>query len=252
MRRLAALVAVLLLAGCGGGSSGAVAASTRMPTPSRTVTVFAAASLTESFNDLARAFEQRHPGTTVRLSYAGSQSLVAQIQQGARPDLVVTADVTSMSALTSDLDGAPVVLARNALAVVTEKGNPKHLSALADLGGPGLKVVLGAADVPVGRAASAALSAAAVKVEPVSRENDVKSVLAKVRLGEADAGIVYVTDLKSAGVDVGGFPFGGAVNSYPAGLVKGAPDAPGGRELLVFANGPDGQAVLARYGFLPS
>jgi molybdate transport system substrate-binding protein len=254
VRRLVALAGALLVAGCGGTASTGSAATAPGPTtsaPRRTVTVFAASSLTESFRALAAAFEKGSPGTTVRLSFAGSPSLVAQVQQGARPDLVVTADATSISALAPDLDGAPVVLARNALAVVTEKGNPKHLSALGDLGRPGLKVVLGAPDVPVGRAAQAALGAARVRVAPVSQENDVKAVLSKVRLGEADAGVVYATDLASAGADVGGFALPGAVNSYPAGVVRGAPDAGGGRALLAFATGPDGQAVLHRYGFLP-
>lgn len=242
MRRWGALLAaVVLLTGC---SAGAAEGRSRM-------TVFAAASLTEALTALAQRYEER-TGARVDLSFAGSQSLVAQVQQGAPADLVVTADEDSMAALADDVvDGAPVVLARNALAVVTEAGDPLGIGSLADLARPGLAVVLGGPDVPVGRAARAALATAGVPVRPVSEEPDVKAVLAKVRLGEADAGVVYATDLAAAGGDVGGFALPGAVNSYPAAVVRGARNAEAARDLIELATSGEGRQVLADLGFLP-
>lgn len=211
------------------------------------LTVFAAASLAEAFTDLAGLHEDR-TGTPVALSFAGSPSLVAQVQQGAPADVVVTADEASMAALADDVTGEPVVLARNALAVVTERGNPRRVAALTDL--PRVSVVLGGSAVPVGRAARAALDAAGVRVRPVSEEPDVKAVLGKVRAGEADAGIVYVTDLIAAGEAVDGFRLPGAVNAYPGAAVRGG-DVGAARAFLDLVASDRGQAVLARHGFLP-
>lgn len=211
--------------------------------PDPPLTVFAAASLTEAFTELATLDD-----VPVELSFAGSQSLVAQVQQGAPADVVVTADEESMTALAGSVASEPVVLARNALAVVTERGNPLGVAALADLAR--VSVVLAAPAVPVGRAARAALDAAGVQVRPVSEEPDVKAVLAKVRLGAADAGIVYVTDLRAAGADVGGFPLPGAVNAYPGAAVRGG-RVDAAERFLDLVRSPAGQQVLARYGFAP-
>lgn len=244
MRRRAAgllLAAVLPIAACSGSADGA--ADDGRPT----VTVFAAASLTEVLEAVADAYD----AAELELSFAGSQSLVAQVQQGAPADVVVTADESSARALGGQLDGEPVVVARNALAVVTERGNPLGLTTLADLARPGVGVVLGAPEVPVGRAARTALERAGVQVRPLSEEPDVKAVLGKVRLGEADAGVVYATDLAAAAGDVDGFVLDGVANAYLAGVVAGSAEPTAARDLVAWLRGDDGQALLARSGFLP-
>lgn len=250
MRRLALGLAGLLLfslSACGSGSasgSDAAPADTGRPTPSSArIVVLAAASLTKAFTAEGRAFEATHPGTAVTFSFAGSQSLVAQIKQGAPADVLATADTGSMAA--AGLPGAQII-ARNRLAIITEPGNPRHVTALADLAKPGLRVVLAGPTVPVGKAARKALTAAGVTVHPVSLEQDVKGVVTKVRLGEADAGIAYVTDLRSAAIAGTALP--GIANSYPVAVVKdGAP----ARDFVAFLQSAQGQAVLASFGFLP-
>ena len=246
MRRLLAAAAlVLLLPACASdGSAGAQ--------PDDVVlTVFAAASLTEVLPRLAERYEQGTPGTTVELSFAGSQSLVAQVQQGAPADVVVTADEPSMRALADRLAEPPVVLARNALAIVTEPGDPRRVRTLADLARPDVAVVLGGQEVPVGRAARAALQQAGVVVRPVSEEPDVKAVLGKVRLGEADAGVVYATDLASAQDDVDGFVLPGAVNAYPGAVLRDTDEPQAARAFLDLVTGAEGRRVLEDAGFLP-
>jgi molybdate transport system substrate-binding protein len=231
-RPLALLAGLLLLAACGG--SGPAAAT-------RTLTVFAASSLTDVFAQEATAFEAAHPTVHVRFSYAGSQSLVAQLQQGAPADVLATADLTAMAAAHLP---ASQVFARNRLALVTAPGNPRHIERLADLARPGVRVVLAGPTVPVGRAARKALTAAHVTVRPVSLEQNVNGVLTKVRLGEADAGIAYVTDLHG----VTGLPLPGISNSLAVGVVKDGADA---RAFVAFLLSPKGQSVLRAAGFLP-
>lgn len=239
-----AVAAVLPLAGCGAGPPDTGSGT-------GTVTVFAAASLTESMSELGRAFEATRPGVTVQTSFAGSQTLVAQVQQGAPADLVVTADEASLAQLADELDGPPEIVARNALSIVVEPGNAEQVRTLADLGRPGLAVVLAGPDVPVGASARAALNSAGVQVRPVSEEPDVKAVLAKVRLGEADAGIVYRTDVTAASDTVDGIALPGVSNSYPAAVVRGAGSLDLAQALLGFLLSPDGQRILASFGFLP-
>lgn len=224
------MVGLLLLTGCGGHSSA-----------HRTITVFAAASLTRAFTDEAAAFERANPGTEVELSFAGSPSLVAQVQQGAPADVVATADTTAMDALRDDLREPPEVFAHNQLAIVTAPGNPEHLTAPADLARPGLRVVLAAPNVPAGRAAHQALDRAGVTVRPVSLEDSVSGVVGKVRLGEADAGVAYVTDL---GHGVDGVPLAGTSTALALGALT-ADGAP----FVAFVRGADGQRILHAHGF---
>jgi molybdate transport system substrate-binding protein len=233
-----ALLVLLLATAC--GSSGGSPS-----THSRTLVVFAASSLTAVFTAEGRAFEASRPGVHVTYSFAGSQSLVAQIKQGAPADVLATADEASM--VSAGLPDAGV-FARNSLAIVTAPGDPKHVTSLADLERPGLRVVLGGPTVPVGKAARKALDAAGVTVKPVSLEQDVKGVVTKVRLGEADAGITYLTDVKAAAGAVAGTPLPGVSNSYPVAVVKASSDASAFRDFLL---SDQGQAVLASYGFLP-
>ena len=206
------------------------------------VTVFAAASLTRAFTAEAQAFERVHPGSHVVLSFAGSQSLVAQVEQGAPADVLATADTATLESVRDRLRGAPEVFAHNQLALVTAPGNPQHLRSLADLARPGLKVVLAGPTVPVGKASLAALRAAGITVHPVSLEDAVTGVVTKVRLGEADAGLAYVTDLVGEGV--AGVPVPGTRTA----LAVGALD-PAGRAFVAFVLGPAGQRVLREHGF---
>lgn len=235
------LALVLLLAGCGSSSGEEPAA----------LTVFAAASLTEAFTELGTSYERAHPGTEVTFSFAGSQTLVAQVQQGAPADVVATADTASMDAIAGELAAPAEVLARNRLAIVHEPGNPLGLRTLADLARPDVALVLAAATVPGGRAARAALDEAGVVASPRSEEVDVKAVVQRVALGEADAGIAYVTDVTAADGVVEGTDLPGVSNAYPAGVLADAARPEAAREFLDLALSPDGQRVLASYGFLP-
>jgi molybdate transport system substrate-binding protein len=230
----------VLLAACGSSGTTAVARPA-----SRTLTVFAASSLSKVFTAEASAYEASRPGLHVRFSFAGSQALVAQIRQGAPADVLATADTATMAA--AKLTGARV-FARNRLSIVTAPGNPKHITTLANLARPGLRVVLAGPTVPVGKAAAKALSMAGVAVKPVSLEQDVKGVVTKVRLGEADAGIAYVTDVRSAQGAVAGTSLPAISNSYPVAVAKAGKDASAFCDYLL---SPAGQSVLASSGFLP-
>lgn len=217
--------------------------------------VFAAASLTESFTALGGAFAKAHPPARVEFSFAGSPALVAQIESGAPADVIATADTANMTKLESKgaLTGAPAVFARNRLEIVVEKGNPKGVKGLADLGRKDLIVILAAEAVPAGRYAREVLKAAGVTVEPRSLEENVKAVLNKVALGESDAGIVYVTDVRAAGERVAGVAIPDAQNalaSYPIALVKRAGAHADAKAFVDFALSAEGRAVLARFGFL--
>jgi molybdate transport system substrate-binding protein len=238
-RLLAGIAVVAMLAGCSSESS------TASDARSRTLTVFAASSLTTAFTAAGKAFEASHSGVQVRFSFAGSQALVAQLKQGAPADVLATADTASMAA--AALSGARV-FARNRLAIITAPGNPKHITTLAGLAGNGVRVVLAGPTVPVGKAAGKVLAAAHVVVKPVSLEQDVKGVVTKVRLGEADAGIAYVTDVRAAMGTVAGTDLPGISNSYPVAVVKAGSDATAFTDFLLSA---EGQTLLATYGFLP-
>jgi molybdate transport system substrate-binding protein len=245
----AVLVLVLMLAGC--GSSDASSGASPADPLAGPLTVFAAASLTESFGELGRVYEQAHPGADVTFSFAGSQTLVAQVQQGAPADLVATADTATMDALAGELGAPAQVLARNRLAIVTERGNPLGLRTLADLARPGVTVVLAGPAVPVGKAGRSALQAAGVQVAPVSEEADVKAVVQRVALGEADAGIAYATDVAAARGTVEGTDLPEVSNAYPAAVVRAAAHPQAARAVLDLALSGQGRRVLASYGFLP-
>ncbi len=243
--RLAAGLALALALGSG--------ARAEHPKP---VLVFAAASLTESFRALGEAFARAHAPARAEFSFAGSPALVAQIESGAPADVIATADAATLARLEESgaLADAPAVFARNRLEIAVERGNPKGVKGLADLAREDLVVILCAETVPAGRYAREALKAAGVAVEPKSLEENVKAVLNKVALGEADAGIVYTTDVRSAAGRVAGVAIPDAQNtiaSYPIALVKRAGAQPGARAFLDFALSAQGQAVLARFGFLP-
>ncbi|MFD0688534.1 molybdate ABC transporter substrate-binding protein [Actinomadura fibrosa] len=228
--------------GGGGGKSGG------------TLTVFAAASLTETFTALGKAFEGSHPGVKVKFNFGGSSTLAQQITQGAPADVFAAASPATMKTVTDggDADGTPQVFARNRLVIAVPKDDPGKVGKPSDLSRSGLKVVLCAVQVPCGAAAEKALAAAKVAVKPVSREQDVKAVLTKVRLGEADAGLVYRTDARAAGGQVKGIEFAEsaqAVNDYPIARVAKAPQAALAGEFVRLVLSPQGRATLTGAGF---
>ena len=221
---------------------------------SGSITVYAAASLTAGFKAASSNFHKAHSGTTIDFNFAGSPTLVAQIQQGAIGDVFASADQPNMQKLVDArlVQGVPTVFARNKLAIVVARGNPKRITGLADLGRQGLVVVLCGPTVPCGRYGAQALANAGVKVAPASLETDVKSVVSKVFLGEADAGIVYVTDIKAAGTTVVGVPIPDGQNvvaSYPISVLKGTQNAPLAKAFIDYLLSADGQNALASFGF---
>ncbi|MCX4536983.1 molybdate ABC transporter substrate-binding protein [Streptomyces sp. NBC_00841] len=221
---------------------------------SGTVTVFAAASLKESFTTLGREFEKAHPGTKVTFNFGGSDTLAASITGGAPADVFAAASPKTMAIVTDgNAVGTPTTFVRNQLEIATLPGNPDKISSLKDLTKSGLKVVLCDKTVPCGAAAQKALDASKLKLTPVSYEQDVKSALTKVELKEADAAVVYKTDVKSAGDKVEGVEFpesAEAVNDYPITLLKDAPNAEAAKAFIALVQSPEGQKVLTAAGFL--
>ena len=261
--RLATMALPLLLVAtaCGSGDAGtksatkSAAPSSVTPKASGSVTVFAAASLTESFNDLQGLLTTSDPDLSITYSFAASGTLATQVQQGAPADVVATADTQTMKRLTdANLVEAPVVFARNRLQVLVAPGNPKGVRTLADLARGDLKVVLGDDTVPVGRYAAQALQAAGVTVKPVSKEVDVKAAVAKVTSGEADASIVYTTDVNAAGTRGQGVDIPDAQNvvaEYPIAVVAATKNHAAAAAFVDrVVNGP-GRTALRRRGFLP-
>jgi molybdate transport system substrate-binding protein len=249
--RLLPLLFVVFLAAC--GSTGTSQGSSLTGTAS----VFAAASLTDSFKALGTAFQAAHPGTTVQFNFAGSPTLVTQIEQGASADVFASADTINMDRLKTDgfTAGTPQVFAHNQLEIVVAAGNPKAITGLADLAKPGVIYITAAPTVPAGTYALQILAAAGVKVTPKSLETDVKSVVSKIELGEADAGIVYVTDVKAAAGKVTGVPIPDSVNviaAYPIVAVKGSTNLSLANAFIAYVLSADGQAKLQSFGFLPA
>ncbi|NEA15089.1 molybdate ABC transporter substrate-binding protein [Streptomyces halstedii] len=237
------------------GSDSSAPASSSSPKLSGTVTVFAAASLKESFTTLGEQFEKEHPGTKVTFSFGGSDSLAASITGGAPADLFAAASPKTMKIVTDagNTSAAPETFVRNQLEIATLPGNPDKISSLKDLTKSDLKVVLCAEEVPCGSAARKALDASGLKLTPVSFEQDVKSALTKVELKEADAAVVYKTDVKAAGDKVEGVDFpesADAVNDYPIALLKDAPNAGAAKAFIELVRSDQGQRVLTGAGFL--
>ena len=219
----------------------------------RRLSVLAASSLTDAFSTLAARFERTY-GVDVRLSFAGSSSLAQQVVDGAPADVVATADQESM-ALVSDAGLAatdPTLFATNTLVIVTPRDNPAGITTVRSLADPDVSVALCAPEVPCGRAAADVLRVDRVQITPVTLEPDVRSVLAKVRLGEVDAGIVYVTDARSAGSEVRTVPLRNAatvVSRYPLAALRSASEPVLARQFVRLVLSPAGQQVLHREGF---
>jgi molybdate transport system substrate-binding protein len=253
----AAAAALLALSACG-GSSGGTGASGTGTAPSKGVTgslnVFAAASLTGAFTQIGKDFEAANPGTTVKFNFAGSSALATQINQGAPADVFASASPTNMKTVTdaANADGTPSTFVRNQLVIAVPKGNPRHIAGLADLTRPGVKVAECAAAVPCGAAATKALAAAKVKLTPVTLEQDVKSALSKVKLGEVDAALVYRTDAMAGAADVDGVEFpesAGAINSYPIVVLKNSTNKTAAQAFVAHVLSDKGMAVLTAAGF---
>ena len=246
------MVAVgLVAASCGSGDGGSDESS------GGNVTVFAAASLTAAFTELGDAFTAANPDVEVTFNFAGSSDLVAQISDGAPVDVFASADFANMSKLTDAglAAGEPATFATNAAEIVVEPGNPLDIAGVADLADSDLIVVLCAPEVPCGAYAERVVANAGITVTPSSYEENVKAVVTKVTLGEADAGIVYRTDVIAAGDAAQGVPIPDDINvvaEYPIALVADAPNAAGAQAFVDFVLSPSGQKILAAYGFGPA
>jgi len=256
-RAAALLLTAAVLAGACGDSD-----QKRASTPPTTgasaltgqLTVFAAASLTESFDAEKAALHTRAPSLDLQYSYAGSQALVQQITEGAPADVFASADEKNMQKLVdAGLVEAPQTFARNKLEIVVAPGNPKKVQGLRDLARPDLIVVLADPSVPVGTYARQALDNAGVTVKPKSLELDVKATLAKVTSGEADAAIVYASDVKAAGVKAAGVPIPDDLNviaTYPIAVVKASKHRAAAEAFVREIRSVSGQAILRAHGFL--
>jgi molybdate transport system substrate-binding protein len=253
MKRLVAVAAATVisvtLAGCGSNDHKSSSSSSS----SKTLTVFAASSLTGAFGQIGKDFEKAHPGVTVRFDFGGSSDLVAQLQGGAPADVFASADTANMDKATAAklTDGTPQDFATNTMEIAVPPSNPAKISSFADLTKPGVKLVDCAPEVPCGAAAQAVAKVAHQTLKPVSEEQSVTDVLAKVESGEADAGLVYVTDVMAAGSKVKGITFpesSKVVNTYPiVALSKG--DTALAKQFVDTVVGSSGQKTLSAYGF---
>jgi molybdate transport system substrate-binding protein len=254
---VAGLSALLVvgLSSCGSSrTSGTNATGSASAGVTGTVTVFAAASLTESFTKLGKDFEAANPGATVTFNFAGSSALATQICQGAPADVFGSAAPANMKTVTDtgNGDGTPTTFVKNQLVIAVPKGNPKQIKGLSDLTRPGVKVALCAEQVPCGAAAKKALDAAQVKLTPVTLEQDVKGALSKVKLGEVDAALVYRTDARTAASAVEGVEFpesSGAINEYPIVVLKTARNPAGAKAFVAYVLSDKGRTVLTDAGF---
>jgi molybdate transport system substrate-binding protein len=252
--RFVLVVAAGFLAACGGGGGNASTSHSSTPL-SGSISVFAAASLSASFNALGNSFQTANPGVTVKFNYAGTPTLVTQIEQGAPADVFASADATNMTRLTNDgfTTGPAQVFAHNQLEIVVAPGNPKGISGLSDLAKPGLIYITEGPTVPAGTYALQALKTAGVTVTPKSLETSVAGVISKIELGEADAGIVYTTDVTAAGAKVAGVPVPAADNviaTYPIVAVKGSSNLAAANAFIAYVLSTAGQSTLASFGFL--
>ncbi|GAA2091213.1 molybdate ABC transporter substrate-binding protein [Actinomadura alba] len=243
MRRLTASLAVVLLVatGCGGASG---------PT---TLTVLAASSLTDVFPELARAYQSSHENVELHFTFSGSQELAEQVKENTPADVLATADTTTMDELAEYVDrSSRRVIAYTSLTIAVAPGNPRRIRELADLARPGLRVVLAAQGVPAGRYSRQALAKAGVTVRPVSAEIDVRSVLTRVRTGEADAGVVYLTDLRSAGRAASSVPIPAAHNvtaAYPVSVVDDTDHEDASAAFVTWLGSAAAKSVLNEHGF---
>jgi len=246
-RVLAGLVSSVLIAGL-------LSCSTQSPSPHNRLVVFAAASLKPAFTQIGDRFKSDNPGVDVTFDFAGSSELATQLTQGAGADVFASADTAQMDAVAKAglLAGSPTNFASNTLVIVAAPGNPKNINSFADLTRPGLSVVTCQQPVPCGSATERIEDATGVHIKPVSEELSVTDVLNKVTTGQADAGLVYVTDALSAGNKVTTVKFpqaAGAANVYPIGALKNSSNASLAQRFVTMVTAETGQQILAQSGF---
>lgn len=239
---LASLVPAITAAGCGDDDPAKSDAS-------GDITVFAAASLSEAYEEIAALYERQHDGASVELNFAASSELAVQITEGADVDVFASADEPNMEKVVDEVevDVEPSVFATNTLTILTEPGNPKSIEGVTDLAERELIVVSCGPDVPIGAYTRQVFEDAGVEVEIDSEEADVTAVANKVVLGEADAGIVYATDAVAAGDAASSIAIPADLNvvaEYPIAALDA--DGAAFRDLVL---GDEGQAILAEYGF---
>jgi len=233
-----------LVAACsssGGAPGGAVKGS---------ITVYAASSLTEAFTTLQKRFQAAHPGTSITFDFGASSDLATQINNGAHVDVFAAASTTTMAEVTSAQH--PATFATNTLEIATPPGNPAHISSLADLAKPGVKVAVCDPAVPCGAVAQTVLQNAKLTVKPAADESDVKSVVAAIQSNEVDAGLIYVSDVREAGSAVHGVPIPAALNStttYQIATLKDAPNAATAKAFVALVRSSTGRQVLNADGF---
>ncbi len=253
----AAIATPLLLAGCGssGSDSGSSGTTSSAATSSvnGSITVFAAASLTGSFTEIGKQFEAAHPGTKVTFNFGPSSGLATSINQGAPADVFASASAKNMDQIVSAGNAAdPKTFANNVMEIAVPPKNPGKVTGVNDLAKSSVKVALCQSQVPCGTVAAKVFSNAGITVKPVTEEVDVKGVLTKVVSGDVDAGMVYVTDVLSAGDTVKGVEIPENVNastSYPIATVKASKNAATASAFVAYVLSSDGEAVLQKAGF---
>jgi len=264
MRLVVAAMGLVLLGAC-------APAPTRPPTPNTVqseVIVFAAASLTDAFQEIGAAFQQSNPNTKVTFNFGASSQLRTQLEQGARADVFASADQAQMdnAKKANTVVGQDRVFARNRLVLIVPRDNPAEVGDVSDLAKAGLKFVTAQASVPIGQYTAAMLEKAStestygvefkerVEANIVSREDNVRQVVAKVQLGEVDAGVVYATDVTpQVREQVRQIEIPDSLQTlaeYPIGVANGA-NRSSGEAFVAFVLSPEGQAILAKWGFLP-
>lgn len=259
-RCLAALIAVpfgvALLAGCGPGAPAPTPVPPADGTATGPVVVFAAASLTESFAQIADAFEAENPGAAVTLSHGGSSALAASIRSGAPVDVFAAANAETMETITAaGLASGPVAFANTELQIAVPAGNPGNVTGLADFADPDRTIALCAPEVPCGAATARVFDLAGITAAPDTLENDVRAALTKVGLGAVDGALVYRTDVLVAGGTVLGIDFAEAAAApaeYSVVALSGAPNSPAARAFTAFVRGDSAQRILAAAGFTVS
>jgi molybdate transport system substrate-binding protein len=256
---VAACLAVLsvLAASCSSSSSNSPTSGSSSGKVSGTVVVFAAASLKDAFDKIGAQFEKAHPGVIVKFNYAGSSSLATQIGNDAPADVFASANTMNMKTVTDGkfARGTPTIFAHNKLEIMVGAGNPKGIKTVSNLASKNIKVAVCAPDVPCGSYSKQVFDKAGVTVHPATQETSVSGVVTKVSLGEADAGVVYVTDVKAGGSKIAGVPIPPSENvtaKYPIVALKNAPNPSGATAFEKYVVSPAGQKVLGSFGFMPA
>jgi molybdate transport system substrate-binding protein len=253
MRRFAVFAAVLAAAAAAGCSSSTSSPSAGSSPATGTITVFAAASLTESFTQLGKQFEAAHPGDTVKFSFGPSSGLATQITSGAPADVFASAAPGNMDDVVSAGDAAsPQNFARNTMEVATPPDNPGNVESVKDLADDSVKVALCQPQVPCGVVAAEVFKNVGITVKPVTLQPDVKSVLTQVETGNVDAGMVYVTDVQAAGSKVNGVTIPASDNAstlYPIATINSSKHKSIAQAFMNYVLSPAGQQVLKAAGF---